>query len=245
LPVPTFTLANESMLSPADLLAFAAEQSANEASRCMHAAEAARARGMRELAELFEILAKHEPADAGLGGEAEKVRRLLPPEFANADPATEEARHSALLTPYRALALAVQVAQRNFRTYAHVSALAQSADARRQAEGLARNELVRAAALRRARRRAYHAQRPREMPMPTTVAELRMLKTMWEPSVGAPDETRRLERAFEKYLAVAEYAGDEAVLAEAQARAAEVLNRMLRTTHDEPLSGHWSAPQEL
>ncbi len=243
--MPTFTLASESMLSPADLLAFAAELSASDAGRCMHAAEAARARGMHELADLFEVLAKHEPADGGSGGEAERVRRLLPPALADADPAIEEARHSALLTPYRALALAVREAQRNFRAYAHVSALAQRADARRQAEGLAHSELVRAAALRRARRRAYHAERPRDAPMPATVAELRVLQTTWEPSIGAPYEARRLEQAFEKYLAVAEFARDEAVLAHAQARAAEILSRLLRAVHAEPSSADGPGPQEL
>jgi hypothetical protein len=228
--VPTFTRASESMLSPADLLAFAAKQSANEASRYAHAAEVARARGTQELAELLEILAKREPADTGLNdGEAEKVRRLLPPGLAEADAAMEEAMRSALLTPYRALALAVEEAQRHFRTFAHIAALAERADVR--AERLARNELVRAAALRGARRRAYHAERPNDMPAPATLAEFHVLSATWEPVAGAPDEAKRLEQAFERYLAVAEHARDEAVLAAAQARAAEVLHRMLRVTH--------------
>jgi hypothetical protein len=236
--VPTFTRASESIVSPADLLAFAAEQSANEASCYVHAAEAARARGTQELAELLEILAKREPADRGLNdglndGKAERVRGLLPPGLAEADSAMEEATRSALLTPYRALALAVEEAQRHFRTFAHIAALAEPADVRREAERLARNELVRAAALRGARRRAYHAERPSDMPAPATLAELRLLSATWEPVVGAPDEAKRLEQAFEKYLAVAEHARDEAVLAEAQARAAEILHRMLRATHAE------------
>jgi hypothetical protein len=220
------------MLSPADLLAFAAEQSANEASRYAHAAEAARARGTQELAELLKILAKREPADIGLNdGKAERVRRLLPPGLAEADAAMEEAMRSALLTPYRALALAVEVAQRHFRTFTHIAALAGPAYVRQEAERLARNELVRAAALRGVRRRAYHAERPNDLPAPATLADLRLLSATWEPVVGAPDEAKRLEQAFEKYLAVAEHARDEAVLAEAQARAAEVLHRMLRVTH--------------
>jgi hypothetical protein len=225
------------MLSLADLLAFTAEQSANEASRCAHAAEAARARGTHELAELLEILAKREPADTGLNdGEAERVRRLLPPALAEADAAMGEAMCSALLTPYRALALAVQEAQRNFRTFAHIAALAEPADVRREVEGLARNELVRAASLRGARRRAYHAERPSDVPVPATLAELHMLSATWEPVVGEPDEAKRLEQAFEKYLAVAEHARDETVLAEAQARAAAVLHRMLRATPAEASS---------
>lgn len=225
------------MLSPADVLAFAAEQSANEASRYVRAAETARARGARELAELLEILAKREPTDTGLNdGDAERVRKILPPILAEADAAMEEAMCSALLTPYRALALAVQEAQRNFRTFTHIAALAELADVRRQAEDLARNELVRAATLRRARRRAYHVERPSNAPAPVTLAELHMLSATWEPAVGASDEARRLEQAFENYLAVAEHARDEAVLAEAQARAAAILHRMLRVTHAEAFS---------
>ena len=116
--MPTFTRASESMLSPADLLAFAAKQSSSEASRYAHAAEVARARGNHELAQLLGILAERQPAAGELNDrEAERVRRLLPPALAEADAAMEEAIGSALLTPYRALALAVQEAQRNFRTF--------------------------------------------------------------------------------------------------------------------------------
>lgn len=236
--MPTFTRASESTLSAADLLAFAAKQSANEASRYAHAAELARARGIHELAELLETLAKREQADAASSkdGDAERVRGLLPIAFAEADSAMEEAMRSALLTPYRALALAVEEAQRNFRTFAHIAALAEPADLRHEAEHLARNELTRAAALRGARRRAYHAERPTDIPTPATLAELRVLSATWEPAAGAPDEAKQLEQAFEKYLSVAERARDEAVLAEAQARAAEILHRMLRSTDAEPSS---------
>jgi hypothetical protein len=87
--------------------------------------------------------------------------------------------------------------------------------------------------LRGARRRAYHAERPSGMPAPATLPELHALSATWEPVAGAPDEAKQLEQAFEKYLTVAEHARDEAVLAEAQVRAAEILHRMLRTTHAE------------
>jgi hypothetical protein len=142
----------------------------------------------------------------------------------------EGAIGSALLTPYRALALAVDEAQRNFRTFAHIAALAEPADVIRDAERLARNELGRATALRAARRRAYHAERPSDMPALATLAELHAFSARWEPVAGAPDEAKQLEQAFEKYLAVAERARDEAVLAEAQARAAEMLHRILASS---------------
>ena len=62
-------------------------------------------------------------------------------------------------------------------TFAHIAAgLVGPADVRRDAEALARNELVRTAALRGARRRAYHAERPSGMPAPATLAELHVLQ---------------------------------------------------------------------
>src|SRR5262249_34905753 len=156
--------------------AFAAKQSTNGASRYAHAAAAARARGTHELADLLEILAERDLAvTASKDGDAERVQRLLPPAFAKADAAMEEAMRSALLTPYRVLALAVDEAQRNFHTFVHIAALTEPADVRGAAEGLARKELVRACALRGARRRAYHAERPSGMPAPASLAELHML----------------------------------------------------------------------
>jgi hypothetical protein len=233
--VPTFTRASESTVALADLRAFAAKQSADEASRYARTAAAARARGNDELAELLEILARRESADSELSyGEAERVRKLLPLTLAEVDAATEGAIGSALLTPYRALALAVGEAQRHFRIFAHIAALAGPADVRRDAERLARNELGRAAALRGARRRAYHAERPSGVPVPATLAELHALSAPWEPVAGAPGEAKQLEQAFEKYLSVAERARDEAVLAEAQARAAEMLHRILHSSPPRP-----------
>ena len=132
----------------------------------------------------------------------------------------EEAIGSALLTPYRALALAVQEAQRNFRTFAHIAALVGPADVRRDAEALARNELVRAATLRGARRRAYHAERPSGMPAPATLPELHALSATWEPVAGAPEQ--QAGAAFPGGSCGGRALGDEAVLAEAQVRAAEV-----------------------
>jgi hypothetical protein len=173
-------------------------------------------------------LANREPTKIAFeDGKALRVRRLLPPALTEVDRATEDAIASVLLTPYRALALAVQEAHRNFVTYAQIAALAQPTVVRRQAEDLARNELVRAASLRRARRRAYHAERPSDLPAPTTLAEFRLSAAAWEAETSGPDQARRLEEVFEKYLSVAEHATDEAVLVEAQARAVDVLRRML------------------
>ena len=116
------------MLSPADLLAFAAKQSSSEASRYAHAAEVARARGNHELAQLLGILAERQPAAGEVNDrEAERVRRLLPPALAEADAAMEEAIGSALLTPYRHWRWRCR-RRKEFSHFAHIAALVRPAD---------------------------------------------------------------------------------------------------------------------
>lgn len=228
--MPIFTRRSDFALTPADLFAFATQQAADAGRRYERLASAARERGDHELAELFETLGKRERAEiAPSNGEAERVQRLLPLALANPAAAMENAMRSALLTPYRALALAVQEAQQSFAAYAQIAALAQPSAVRQQAENLARKELARAAALRQARRRAYHAERPSDLPAPSTLAQLRALIPLWEAGTetGAPDQARRLAEAFERYLSVAERTENEEVLVEAQARATETLRRML------------------
>jgi hypothetical protein len=231
--MPIFARRRDSALALADLFAFAAQQAADARRRYNRLAGAAWEHGNHELAELFETLGKRESAEiAPSNGEAERVRRLLPQALTNPAAATEDAMRSALLTPYRALALAVQEAQQGFAVYAQIAALAQPSAVRQQAENLARKELARAAALRQARRRAYHAERPSALPGPSTLAELHALTPVWEAGTetGAPDQARRLAQAFERYLSLAERAENEEVLAEAQARATEILRRILAGT---------------
>ena len=66
---------------------------------------------------------------------------------------------SALLTPYRAFALAVENEERAFSFYAYLAAHAEDARIRAEAEKLGAEELRHAALMRRWRRRAYHAER--------------------------------------------------------------------------------------
>jgi hypothetical protein len=98
--------------------------------------------------------------------------------------------HSGLPTPYRALALAVQAAQRSFAAYAQIAALAQPSAVRQQAEDLARKELARGRATPSAAARAYHAERPGALPAPSVLLELRALTSVWEADTetGAPDQ---------------------------------------------------------
>lgn len=80
------------------------------------------------------------------------VDRLLPREMSEAWDAVQQ---SALLTPYRALAVAVANAELGFAYYSYLAANAANGAVARQAEALARDELAHAAELRVQRRLAY------------------------------------------------------------------------------------------
>lgn len=86
---------------------------------------------------------------------AEDIVRWVLPETFGAD----EAGPPALLTPYKALSTAVRSEERAFAFWTYVAASAESAVVRAQAEIMARQELLHAAKLRAARRRAYHVER--------------------------------------------------------------------------------------
>jgi rubrerythrin len=98
--------------------------------------------------------AVHRPVGrpGGVGDRGDRSNDMLPPEFADL---WDAARESSLLTPYRALALAVLHAQRAFVFYSYLAAHAQDEAAAEEAERLALAKLRHAAALRRWRRAAY------------------------------------------------------------------------------------------
>lgn len=87
----------------------------------------------------------------------ERFAWQLPQEVAES---WDEAQHSALLSPYRALAIAVTNEERTFALYSYVSAHAGDAAVARQAEALAREELTHAAELRVRRRLAWRRESP-------------------------------------------------------------------------------------
>ena len=124
---------------------------------CMHRVD------QREIAELLEGLAAEER------GHIDRVERLaqqtlhrtlasapihstLPQTFARED----EANAAALLSPYRTLSIAVRHEERAFAFWTYVAAQAESSALRELAEMFARQELIHAAKLRHARRRAFH-----------------------------------------------------------------------------------------
>jgi rubrerythrin len=72
--------------------------------------------------------------------------------------AIEEIRTSRLMTPYRALSIAVQNEERAFAFWSYVAAFAGDGEIREAAEAMAREELAHVSTLRKERRRAYHSE---------------------------------------------------------------------------------------
>lgn len=78
------------------------------------------------------------------------------------DPETSaEIKASRLMTPYRALAMAVQNEERAFAFWSYLAASAPDAEIKRAAEAMAREELGHVSTLRKERRRAYHREHGR------------------------------------------------------------------------------------
>ena len=117
---------------------------------------------------------------------AESFVWLVPPEIGAS---WDEVRHSSLLTPYRALAIAVTNEERAFVFYAYIVANATDPRVTREAETMAREELAHAAELRVRRRQAYRREHP-AAPAPLelaieTVAAFRSLERSLERNAAA------------------------------------------------------------
>jgi rubrerythrin len=94
------------------------------------------------------------------------VRWVLPETFA-----AEEAGSPALLTPYKALSVAVRSEERAFAFWTYVAAGAADPAVRLQAEAMARQELLHAAKFRVARRKAYYEERGANRARPETTEQ--------------------------------------------------------------------------
>jgi rubrerythrin len=69
-----------------------------------------------------------------------------------------EIKTSRLMTPYRALSMAVRNEERAFAFWSYVAGFAKDPEIRKAAEAMAREELGHVATLRKERRRAYHSE---------------------------------------------------------------------------------------
>lgn len=104
---------------------------------------------------------------------AEDFEWLLPEDLSSS---WDEISGSALLTPYRAFALAVENEERAFSFYAYLAAHAENAQIRAEAEKLGGEELRHAALLRSFRRRAYHRERRLARPAQVEIESVEMLR---------------------------------------------------------------------
>lgn len=128
-----------------------------------------RRQGEEQLAGIFDFLARIEDKHAreidararaviGTAVDPTRVRWELPENF------DEEETRSYLLTPYRALAIAVRNEERAFAFFSYLAANAEDDAVRKLAEESAKDELDHAALLRRERRKAWRSRDKDEMP---------------------------------------------------------------------------------
>jgi rubrerythrin len=194
------------------------------------AAEMSR-RGDHGLAAMFQVLLEEERAHlAGIerwsrattGDSPPAARRpwQLPPEIARS---WEEAVRSALLTPYRALSIAVLNEDRGFAFYTYVAARAEDTAARAAAERLAAEELNHAALLRRERRRAWRSEQRGQTPAerPITPDATDFARRAWRIETDAAQRHARLAER----LAALEHGEDASALhaiAEEERQAARI-----------------------
>ena len=164
----------EEIVAAADALERAAAQ------RYRSLAQAMRRVGHEDVALVFDHLAGEEEqhvlsvqklAGTLLGGMPAQaiVHWILPESFS-----AEEAGPTALLTPYKALSVAVRAEERAFAFWSYIAANSESEAVRTLAESMAHQELVHAAKFRAARRKAYRAELRSHRPMDAAVQPLRL-----------------------------------------------------------------------
>lgn len=152
-------------------LANAMEQEA--AGKYAELAEAMRHQDRADLVEVFSDLAaaEREHVDSvtkwsqsrrGKTPDSTLVRWEAPKTF-DSD-ATTEIMGSKLMTPYRALAMAVRNEERAFAFWSYLAAFAEDTEIKTAAETMASEELGHVATLRKARRRAYHREHDASRP---------------------------------------------------------------------------------
>jgi len=124
--------------------------------------------GRQDLSDVFERLAAAEREHVDSVTRWSRARRGRAPDPALVRweaPETVDAAAAAeittsqLMTPYRALAMAVRNEERAFAFWSYVAAYAEDQEIKSAAEAMAREELGHVATLRRERRRAYHGER--------------------------------------------------------------------------------------
>lgn len=184
-------------------LAHAMEQEA--ANRYAELAEEMRRQGKDDLASVFTRLAAAEREHVdGVARWSQSRQGKAPdpalvrwegPEAVDKDVAAE-IRTSSLMTPYRALAMAVRNEERAFAFWSYLAAYSQDSEIKQAAETMAKEELGHVSILRKERRRAYHREHaPRHVDEPDRAAPSRVDARRLELRLAAQlaDIERRLE----------------------------------------------------
>lgn len=150
-------------------LAHAMEQEA--ANRYDALAGDMRGQGKDDLADVFTQLAAAEREHVDSVAQWSQSRRGKSPDPALVrweapeplDPETAaEVKTSRLMTPYRALAMAVRNEERAFAFWSYLAAYSHDPEVKKASEAMAKEELGHVATLRKERRRAYHRQHERD-----------------------------------------------------------------------------------
>lgn len=193
--------------SAGELMAMAHAMEKEAGRRYRQLAAQMRLRQEDHLAELFTFLSEIE--EKHVSKIEDRARELLatpvsamPAGWRVPETFDEEEAASRLLTPYRALALAVRNEDRAFAFYSYVAADAPDETTRKLAEDLAKDELEHAHLLRRERRAAFRNERPKPQASHGVPESLRELWT-----VSAEAESRAAD--YHYALAAALGAEDE------------------------------------
>lgn len=158
-------------------LAYAMEQEA--ATRYEELAHEMRRQNKNDLATVFADLAAAERDHVDSVTRWSQSRRGKAPDPALVRweaPATFDSETSAeltgsqLMTPYRALAMAVRNEERAFAFWSYLAAYSADTEIKKAAEAMAKEELGHVATLRKERRRAYHREHDRKEGIETTGA---------------------------------------------------------------------------
>ncbi len=206
----------------AELIGIANAIEVEAVARYAQLAELMERRGEAETAATFRAMGEIEAGHVeAVGRWAESLHQAVGPAHSFAwrlpreiGASWDDVQDSSLLTPYRALAIAVTNEERAFAFYAYLAAHAIDPEVRRQAEAMAREELAHAAELRVRRRQAWRRERPGEIaPLPDirTLAAFRALERRLE------DDAASFHRGIARVLATK---GDteSAALVDAMAR---------------------------
>jgi rubrerythrin len=167
-------------------LAHAMEQEA--ANKYDSLADEMRGQGKADLADVFARLAAAEREHVDSVTQWSQLRRGKRPDPAlvrweapaalPAD-AAAEVKTSRLMTPYRALAMAVRNEERAFAFWSYLAAYSTDPEIKKASEAMAMEELGHVATLRKERRRAYHRElggKPGEAPAPIDRVNARRLE---------------------------------------------------------------------